>query len=129
MVTSFASNIHRVQQVIDAAAALDRKVALVGRSMRKNVNIGRKLGHIEVPEGMLVAPREIDDFPDEQLVIISTGSQGEPLSALRRMAYRDHPQVELHDGRHGRLLAPRRSPATSARSTRRSTASTTSAAT
>ncbi len=98
VVTSFASNIHRVQQVVDAAAANDRKVALVGRSMRKNVNIGRSLGHIEVPEGMLVQPREIDDFPDERIVIISTGSQGEPLSALRRMAHRDHPQVELHDG-------------------------------
>ena len=98
VVTSFASNIHRVQQVADAAAALGRKVALVGRSMRKNVNIGRSLGHIEVPEGLLVPPREIDDFPDHKLVIISTGSQGEPLSALRRMAHRDHPQVELHEG-------------------------------
>ena len=98
VVTSFASNIHRVQQVTDAAAALGRKVALVGRSMRKNVNIGRSLGHIDVPEGLLVPPREIDDFPDHKLVIISTGSQGEPLSALRRMAHRDHPQVELHQG-------------------------------
>ena len=98
VVTSFASNIHRVQQVVDAAAALDRKVALVGRSMRKNVGIGRKLGHIEVPDGLLVGPREIDDFPDERVVIISTGSQGEPLSALRRMAYRDHRQVELREG-------------------------------
>jgi ribonuclease J len=98
VVTSFASNIHRVQQVIDASAALGRKVALVGRSMRKNVNIGRQLGHIEVPDGLLVPPREIDDFPDHKMVVISTGSQGEPLSALRRMAHRDHPQVELHDG-------------------------------
>jgi ribonuclease J len=98
VVTSFASNIHRVQQAMDAAAALGRKVALVGRSMRKNIGIGRSLGHIEVPEGLLVGAREIDDFPDERIVIISTGSQGEPLSALRRMAYRDHPQVELHRG-------------------------------
>ncbi len=98
VVTSFASNIHRVQQVVDAAAALDRKVALVGRSMRKNVGIGRNLGHIEVPEGMLVGPREIEDFPDDRMVILSTGSQGEPLSALRRMAYRDHRQVELRQG-------------------------------
>jgi ribonuclease J len=98
VVTSFASNIHRVQQVVDAAAQLDRKVALVGRSMRKNVNIGRSLGHIDVPEGMLIPPREIDDWADERIVIVSTGSQGEPLSALRRMAHRDHPQVELHGG-------------------------------
>jgi ribonuclease J len=98
VVTSFASNIHRVQQVIDAAAALNRKVSLVGRSMRKNVGIGRTLGHVDVPEGILVGTREIEDFPDERMVIISTGSQGEPLSALRRMAYRDHPQVKLRHG-------------------------------
>ena len=98
VVTSFASNIHRVQQVVDAAAELDRKVALVGRSMRKNVGIGRTLDHIEVPDGQLVGVREIEDFPDDRVVIISTGSQGEPLSALRRMAYRDHPQIELRDG-------------------------------
>ena len=98
VVTCFASNIHRVQQVVDAAAQLGRKVSLVGRSMRKNVNIGRMLGHIDVPEGMLVGPREIEDFPDHKLVVISTGSQGEPLSALRRMAHGDHPQVSLHDG-------------------------------
>jgi len=96
--TSFASNIHRVQQVVDAAVALDRKVCLVGRSMRKNVNIGRTLGHIVVPEGTLIPPRELGNWPDERVVIISTGSQGEPLSALRRMAYRDHNQIELHAG-------------------------------
>ena len=98
VVTCFASNIHRVQQVVDAAAALGRKVSLVGRSMRKNVNIGRRLGHIEVPEGMLVEPKEIEDHPDHKLVVISTGSQGEPLSALRRMAAGDHPHVDLHSG-------------------------------
>jgi ribonuclease J len=98
IVTCFASNIHRVQQVVDAAAALGRKVSLVGRSMRKNVNIGRTLGHIDIPEGTLVGPKEIEDFPDQRLVVLSTGSQGEPLSALRRMAHGDHPNVELHDG-------------------------------
>jgi ribonuclease J len=98
VVTSFASNIHRVQQAVDAAVALDRKVALVGRSMRKNVGIGRSLGHLEIPQGALVGAREIGDFADERVVIISTGSQGEPLSALRRMAHRDHPQVELKAG-------------------------------
>ena len=98
IVTCFASNIHRVQQVVDAAASLGRRVSLVGRSMRKNVNIGRMLGHIDIPEGMLVGPKEIEDFPDHRLVVLSTGSQGEPLSALRRMAHGDHPNVELHDG-------------------------------
>jgi ribonuclease J len=98
IVTSFASNIHRVQQVIDAASALGRKVALVGRSMRKNVNIGRSLGHIVVPEGMMVQPHEVEDWPDHKIVVISTGSQGEPLSALRRMAYNDHRQITLRSG-------------------------------
>ena len=97
VVTCFASNVHRVQQVVDAAAAAGRKVSLVGRSMRKNVNIARGLGHIDIPDGMLVGVREIEDFPDHKIVIISTGSQGEPLSALRRMAHGDHPQVELRE--------------------------------
>jgi ribonuclease J len=98
VVTSFASNIHRVQQVVDAAAALGRKVALVGRSMRKNVNIGRSLGHIEVPEGIMIQPHEVEDWPDHKVVVISTGSQGEPLSALRRMAHNDHRQITLRRG-------------------------------
>jgi ribonuclease J len=98
VVTCFASNIHRVQQVVDAATEHGRKVVLVGRSMRKNINIGRMLGHIDVPDGSFVQPREASSFPDHKLVIVSTGSQGEPLSALRRMAHRDHPQVELHKG-------------------------------
>jgi ribonuclease J len=98
VVTSFASNIHRVQQVIDAASALGRKVALVGRSMRKNVNIGRSLDHIQFPEGILIQPQEVEDWPDEKVVVISTGSQGEPLSALRRMAHNDHRTIKLRRG-------------------------------
>jgi ribonuclease J len=98
VVTSFASNIHRVQQVIDAAVALDRRVALVGRSMRKNFNIASNLGIAEAPSGLFIQPREIENFPDEKVVVISTGSQGEPLSALRRMANNDHRDVELHSG-------------------------------
>jgi ribonuclease J len=98
VVTSFASNIHRVQQVIDAAVALDRKVALVGRSMRKNFNIASNLGMARVPQGTFIQPREIENFPDEKVVVISTGSQGEPLSALRRMANNDHRDVQLHAG-------------------------------
>jgi ribonuclease J len=98
IVTSFASNIHRVQQVVDAAGQLGRKVALVGRSMRKNVNIGRSLGHIEIPDGMTIQPNEVEDWPEHKVVVISTGSQGEPLSALRRMAYDDHRQITLQKG-------------------------------
>jgi ribonuclease J len=98
IVTSFASNIHRVQQVIDAAVRLDRKVALVGRSMRKNFNIASNLGMANAPQGVFIQPREIEDFPDERVVVISTGSQGEPLSALRRMANNDHRDVQLRDG-------------------------------
>jgi ribonuclease J len=98
IITSFASNVHRLQQVIDAAVALDRRVAVIGRSMRKNLNISRQLNHAQVPEGLLVSPKEIESFPDERLVILTTGSQGEPLSALRRMAHGEHPQVKLHSG-------------------------------
>ena len=98
IVTSFASNIHRVQQVIDAAVRLDRRVALVGRSMRKNFNIASNLGMAEAPPGLFIQPKEIEDFPDEKVIVISTGSQGEPLSALRRMANNDHRDVELRSG-------------------------------
>jgi ribonuclease J len=98
VLTSFASNVHRLQQAIDAAVALDRRVAVVGRSMRKNLNIARRLDHAEVPEGVLVSPKEIDSFPEERLVVLTTGSQGEPLSALRRMSHGEHPQVRLHSG-------------------------------
>jgi ribonuclease J len=98
IVTSFASNIHRVQQVIDAAVKLDRKVALIGRSMRKNFNIASNLGIAQAPSGIFIQPREIENFPDEKVVVISTGSQGEPLSALRRMANNDHRDVQLHSG-------------------------------
>jgi ribonuclease J len=98
IVTSFASNIHRVQQVIDAAVALDRRVALVGRSMRKNFNIASNLGIAAAPSGLFIQPREIEDYPDEKVIVISTGSQGEPLSALRRMANNDHRDVRLHSG-------------------------------
>ena len=98
IVTCFASNVHRVQQAIDAASQLDRRVALVGRSMRKNFNIAKNLGIAEAPDGLLISPKEIEDFPDHRVVAISTGSQGEPLSALRRMAFHDHRDIELHSG-------------------------------
>ncbi len=98
VVTSFASNVHRLQQVLDAAAATDRRVSIVGRSMRKTFNIARTLGYLNAAEGALVPPHEIEDFPPERLVVLSTGSQGEPLSALRRMAHGEHPHVRLRAG-------------------------------
>jgi len=99
VLTSFASNIHRVQQAIDAADATGRQVALMGRSMVRNVNIARDLGHVRVPKGMsVVDARKIGEVPDHELVILTTGSQGEPLAALRRMAYKEHRQIRLHAG-------------------------------
>src|ERR1700744_6210163 len=98
IVPSFASNTHRVQQVIDAAVELDRKVALVGRSMRKNFNIASNLAMTRAPQGTFIQPREIENFPDGKVVVVSTGSQGEPPSALRRMANNDHRHVQLHAG-------------------------------
>jgi ribonuclease J len=98
IVTSFASNIHRVQQVISAAEALDRQVVLLGRSMVKNVKIGRSLGLISARKGTLVEPRDIEKLPDDRLVIMTTGSQGEPFAALRRMAAQEHRQIRLHGG-------------------------------
>jgi ribonuclease J len=98
VITSFASNVHRLQQVIDAAVALDKRVSVVGRSMRKNLNIARRLDHAQVDDGVLVSPKEIENFPDEKLVVLTTGSQGEPLSALRRMSHGEHPRVTLHSG-------------------------------
>jgi ribonuclease J len=97
-VTSFASNVHRVQQAIDVAIQTDRKVAIVGRSMRKNVNIARNLGYMDVPEGVIVRPQELEDLRPDQQLIVTTGSQGEPMSALTRIAYDDHPAVKVEPG-------------------------------
>ncbi len=98
IVTSFASNIHRVRQVIEAARAEGRRVALLGRSMVRNVAIARELGIIKMPDGVLVEPKQLGSIADGKLVIVTTGSQGEPLAALRRMAYREHRQVKLKKG-------------------------------
>ena len=87
----FASHVHRVQQVIDAAHEQRRKVAFVGRSMVRNMEVARELGYLRVPADILMNAREIDALPAHQVCLISTGSQGEPLSALSRMANRDHP--------------------------------------
>ena len=98
IVSSFASNVHRMQQAIDVALDVGRKVSVVGRSMRKNVNIARNLGYMDVPEGVLIKPAELDDYRPGEVLILCTGSQGEPLSALTRIAYNDHPAVHVERG-------------------------------
>jgi ribonuclease J len=90
IVASFASHVHRIQQIIDMAALHDRKIAFVGRSMVRNMGIARDLGYLRIPGGMLVASDELPDLPDEEAVLICTGSQGEPMAVLSRIANRDH---------------------------------------
>ena len=97
IVASFSSHIHRVQQVLNAADAHGRKVALVGRSMVRNMKIAEDLGYLEVPRGALIDIKEVDKLPDDQVVLMCTGSQGEPMAALSRMANRSH-RVEVGDG-------------------------------
>ncbi|QGN32054.1 ribonuclease J [Microlunatus sp. Gsoil 973] len=98
IVTSFASHVHRIQQVLDTAVAYHRKVAYVGRSMVRNMSVARDLGYLTIPENTLIDLREIDNFRPDQVVLISTGSQGEPLSALARIANREHPAIKLEPG-------------------------------
>jgi ribonuclease J len=98
LVSSFASNIHRMQQAIDVALDTNRKVVVVGRSMRRNMNVARSLGYVDVPDDMLVKPAELDDIPAHEQLILCTGSQGEPLSALTRIAYNDHPAIKVERG-------------------------------
>ena len=98
LVSSFASNVHRMQQAIDVAVQTGRKVAIVGRSMRKNANIARNLGYMDVPEGVLLKPQELEELRPEQQLILCTGSQGEPMSAMTRIAYGDHPAVRAEPG-------------------------------
>ncbi len=100
IVSCFASHVHRVQQVMDAAAEHGRKVALVGRSMVRNMGVARDLGYLQVPSvhgGLLVDLKEAEEMPPDQIVLVSTGSQGEPMSALSRMAGRDHP-IRIAEG-------------------------------
>ncbi len=98
IVACFSSHVHRVQQVMDAAVAHDRRVAFVGRSMVRNMGVARDLGLLHIPDGLVVALDAVTDLPPDRLVLISTGSQGEPLSALARMANRDHRQVRIESG-------------------------------
>jgi ribonuclease J len=98
LITSFASNIHRMQQAIDVAEQVGRKVAVIGRSMRKNLNIARNLEYVHAADDILVRPVDLDDIAPERQLILCTGSQGEPLSALTRIAYNDHPAVRVERG-------------------------------
>jgi ribonuclease J len=98
LVSSFASNIHRMQQAIDVGVDCGRKIVVVGRSMRRNMNVARNLGYVDVPEDALVKPADLDEIPPEEQLILCTGSQGEPLSALTRIAYNDHPAIRVERG-------------------------------
>src|SRR5579872_2645736 len=98
LVCSFASNIHRMQQAIDVGVDAGRKIVVVGRSMRRNMNIARNLGYVEAPDDLLVRPADLDQLEPERQLILCTGSQGEPLSALTRIAYNDHPAVHVDRG-------------------------------
>ena len=96
--TTFASNISRIKQIVDVAAAWGRRTAIIGRSMENYTRTARELGYLTFPEGALIQPKEIDKLPDHELCIITTGSQGEPTSALSRMALGDHRHVAVKDG-------------------------------
>ncbi|HEY5057413.1 MAG TPA: ribonuclease J [Gaiellaceae bacterium] len=98
LVASFASNVHRMQQAVDVGIECGRKVAFVGRSMRKNSNIARSLGYMDVPDDVILRPNELAELPRDEQLILCTGSQGEPLSAMTRIAYNDHPQVHVESG-------------------------------
>jgi ribonuclease J len=98
IVASFASNISRVQMVIDTAEAYGRKVVPAGRSMENNVRIAQELGYLRAPEGLLIRPSQMSEYGDEELVVVCTGSQGEPMAALARMANRDYPHVKIKEG-------------------------------
>ena len=98
IVATFASNIHRVQQIIDVAASVGRKVALSGRSLENVVETASRLGYLNIPEGILINIDSVSRYPHDKLVIITTGSQGEPMSALYRMAFSEHRRVEIGTG-------------------------------
>src|SRR6201747_966633 len=97
IVASFSSHVHRVQQVLDAAVANNRKVVLMGRSMVRNMGIAADLGYLKVPDGVLIEAKKAADLPDNKLVYMSTGSQGEPMAVLARMANMEH-QIEVGEG-------------------------------
>src|SRR6266540_4575826 len=98
LVACFASNVHRMQQAVDVAVESGRKVCVVGRSMRKNLNIARNLGYLDASDDTFVRPPELAELAPHEVLVLCTGSQGEPLSALTRIAYNDHPSVSVDRG-------------------------------
>ena len=98
LVATFSSNIHRIQQVINAAVKVDRKVLVSGRSMVSNIAIARQLGYLHVPDDLFIELRQMRDLPPRRVLILTTGSQGEPLSALSRIAMDDHKQISIDPG-------------------------------
>ncbi|MFW6237936.1 MAG: ribonuclease J [Halanaerobiales bacterium] len=98
ILATFASNIHRIQQVVDSAFKYNRKVAITGRSMLNNVEIARKLGYLTIPEDMIIDIRDCGSLPDNKVVLLTTGSQGEPMAALTRMARGDHYHIAISEG-------------------------------
>jgi ribonuclease J len=98
LIACFASNVHRMQQAVNVAVEAGRKVAVVGRSMRKNMNISRNLGYLDAPDDAIIRPAELEHLAPHEVLILCTGSQGEPMSALTRVAYNDHPAVFVERG-------------------------------
>ncbi len=98
IVATFASNVHRVQQIINAAYTFNRKVAFSGRSMVNVANVAMELGYLNAPNGMIIDINDLNKYPDNEIVVITTGSQGEPMAALSRMAASEHRKMEIHPG-------------------------------
>ncbi|MGB2941143.1 MAG: ribonuclease J [Candidatus Dormiibacterota bacterium] len=98
IITTFASNIYRLQQAMEVAHQFGRKVAVVGRSMSNNIHLTQELGLLKIPPDTMVSVKEVGKLPDDQVVVLSTGAQGEPLSALSRIANREHPQIQVKKG-------------------------------
>ena len=98
IIAMFASNVHRIQAVVDSCVRFHRKVCLMGRSMVNVAKVAMQLGYLKIPEGTLITAEEIDRYPDEQIAVVTTGSQGEPMSGLSRMAFAEHRKLEIREG-------------------------------
>ena len=98
IVTSFASNVPRIQQVVDQAQRFGRKVAFLGRSLTNVLQFAKDLGYLDIPDGLVIRLDQVDDYPPDQVVVMTTGSQGEPMSALTRLSVRDHKQLRIESG-------------------------------